>query len=182
VPEPLLRITRDLAAKTGETVCVGAASGMNVVFLEVIQSRERVRYAAEVGQRIPIHATASGQAIMSQWTANQRNAILRKVQFERYGEGTPMSIEAVEDQLRAGLHRGWFRSASNYSVDLGGVALPIVTSGRVFSLTVGAPIHRIESIMYETACLAHEVVGDHLGASFLKSEVRDLASPPVNRS
>ena len=181
VPAPLLRITHDLAAKTGETVCVGAASGMSVVFLEVVQSSARVRYAAEVGQRIPIHATASGQAIMSQWTENQRNTILRKVVFERFGSGTPMSIEAVEDQLRAGLHRGWFRSASNYSVDLGGVSVPIVTSGRIFSLTIAAPIQRIESIMYETACLAHEVIGDHLGASFLATQVKGLLTPPANR-
>lgn len=182
VPEPLLRIARDLAAKTGETICIGAASGMSVVFLHVIQSSARVRYAAEVGQRIPIHATASGQAIMSQWTENQRDTILRKVAFERYGSGTPMSIEAVEDQLRTGLNRGWFRSVSNYSVDLGGVSLPIVTSGRIFSLTIGAPIHRIEKIMYETACLTHEIVGNHLGASFLKDEIQDLTTPPVNQS
>ncbi len=118
---------------------------------------------------------------MSQWTENQRNAILRKIVFERYGSGTPMSIEAVEGQLRAGLHRGWFRSASNYSVDLGGVSVPIVLSGRVFSLTVAAPIHRIENIMYETARLVHDVIGEHLGASFLATEVKGLATPPANR-
>lgn len=181
LPEPLLRIMRDLAAKTGETVCIGAASGMSVVFLDVVQSAARVRYAAEIGQRIPVHATASGQAIMSQWTENQRNTILRKVVFERYGSGTPMSIEAVEGALRAGLHRGWFRSASNYSVDLGGVSVPIVTSGRIFSVTIGAPIQRIEGIMFEIARLAHEVIGNHLGASFLATEVTGLATPPSNR-
>lgn len=181
VPEPLLRIMRDLAARTGETICVGAASGMSVIFIEVMQSSARIRYAAEVGQRIPIHATASGQAIMSQWTENQRNAVLRKVVFERYGSGTPMSIEAVEDQLRTGLHRGWFRSSSNYSVDLGGVSLPIVTAGRIFSMTIAAPINRMENIMYETACLAHEVVGQHLGATYLKTEVRNLTTPPLSR-
>ena len=61
------------------------------------------------------------------------------------------------------------------------VSVPIVLSGRVFSLTVAAPIHRIENIMYETARLVHDVIGEHLGASFLATEVKGLATPPANR-
>ncbi|SMH36167.1 IclR family transcriptional regulator [Mesorhizobium australicum] len=181
VPEPLLRLARDLAARTDETICVGAASGMSVVFLEVIQSSQRVRYAAEVGQRIPIHATASGQAIMSQWGEAQRNAVLRKVVFERYGSGTPMSIEAVEDQMRAGLHRGWFRSASNYSVDLGGISVPIAASGRVYAVTVAGPLNRIENAMFRIAGEVHEAIARHFGPSYLKTEIGNLTTPPLDR-
>src|SRR5690606_10648116 len=92
VPETLVRLAMDLNQLTGETVCIGGASGNYLIFLEVIQSKAIVRYAAEVGQRIPLHATASGHSILSQWPARQRSAILRKVTFERYGSGTPMSV------------------------------------------------------------------------------------------
>lgn len=178
VPEPLLRLARELADCTGETVCIGAAAGTSVVFLEAIQSPSRVRYAAEVGQRIPLHATASGQSIISQWPEPQRAALLRKVVFERYGSGTPMSVEAVEDQIRAGLHRGWFRSASNYSVDLGGVSLPIAEGGRIYSLTVAGPLNRVEHIMPAIARTMHDAIGRHLGADYLASRIRGLTTPP----
>lgn len=178
LPESVLRLARDLNNRTGETVCIGAAAGTSVVFLEVIQSSARVRYAAEVGQRIPIHATASGHSIISQWSESRRSALLRKVVFERYGSGTPMSVEAVEDQIRAGLHRGWFRSASHYSVDLGGVSLPIVIEGRIYSVTVAGPLNRIEPIMPSLARDMHEAVGHHFGSDYLTTQIEGLTAPP----
>lgn len=178
LPDSVLRLARDLGERTGETVCVGAAAGTSVVFLEVIQSSARVRYAAEVGQRIPIHATASGQSILSQWPEAQRAALLRKVVFERYGSGTPMSVEAVEDQMRAGLHRGWFRSASNYSVDLGGVSLPIAEGGRIYALTVAGPLNRVEVLMPAIAREMHEAIGRHFGPDYLRTQIHGLTVPP----
>ncbi len=178
LPEALLRLARDLAGTTGETVCIAAAAGMSAVFLEAIPSPQRVRYAAEVGQRIPLHATASGQAILSQWPEGQRAALLRKVVFERYGAGTPMSVEAVEDAIRAGLHRGWFRSASNYSVDLGGVSVPVPAGGRLHAVTVAGPLNRVEGIMPELARQTHEAIARHLGPGYLATHARGLATPP----
>ena len=180
LPEVLARLATELREETGETVCVGSASGTSVVFLEVLQSSARIRYAAEVGQRIPLHATASGQAIISQWPQRQRAALLTKVVFERYGSGTPMSVEAVEDQIRAGLFRGWFRSASNYSVELGGVALPVNLSGRMFSLTVAGPLPRVETRMPEFARTMHAAIGRHLGPAYLSTQIKDLTTPPLD--
>ncbi|RRH74232.1 IclR family transcriptional regulator [Falsigemmobacter faecalis] len=178
LPEQLLRLARDLASRTGETICLGSASGQKVVFLEVIPSAQRVRYAAEVGQRVPLHATASGHAILSQWSASQRDAFLRRVSFERYGAGTPMSLEAVESQMNAGLMRGWFRSASNYSVDLGGVALPVLIAGRIYSVTVAGPLNRITGEMSAIAREMHDAVALHFGRDYLTTEIRGLTTPP----
>lgn len=180
LPDSLVRLAGDLNERTAETICVGSASGASVIFLEVIQSKARVRYAAEVGQRIPLHATASGQAIMSQWPTRQRTALLRKVVFERYGAGTPMSVEAVEDQIRSGLFRGWFRSASNYSLDLGGVSLPIAISERMFSVTVAGPLNRIEARMPEIAKTMHATVAQHFGPRYLADEIKGLTTPPLD--
>lgn len=178
VPEELIRLGQDLRDLTGETICIGAAAGMSVVFLDVIPSPERVRYAAEVGQRIPIHSTASGWSILSQWTDSQRASLLRKVEFERYGEGTPMSVEAVEDRIRSGLHNGWFKSASSYSVDLGGVSIPMIVAERVYCFTVAGPLNRVEERMPEIARQVHDAVGRHFGAEYLARTVPNLTTPP----
>lgn len=181
IPETLSRLAHELSEATGETLCIGTATGMSVVFLEVIQSNARIRYAAEVGQRIPLHATASGQAIISQWSPRQRSMLLRKVVFERYGSGTPMSVEAVEDQIRAGLFRGWFRSASNYSVELGGVSLPVIISERIFSITVAGPLNRVEAHMPDIARTMHAAIGRHLGPRHLSDVVKNLTVPPLDK-
>ena len=178
VPEELIRLGQELRDLTGETVCIGAAAGQSVVFLEVLASPARVRYAAEVGQRIPIHATASGWSILSQWTASQRASLLRKVEFERYGEGTPMSVDAVEDRIRSGLHNGWFKSASSYSVDLGGVSIPLIVANRVYSFTVAGPLNRVEERMPELARTIHDAVTRHFGADYLATAIPNLTTPP----
>lgn len=181
VPETLVRLATDLNHRTGETVCICSASGNFLIFMEVIQSKAIVRYAAEVGQRIPIHATASGHSILSQWPARQRSALLRKVTFERYGSGSPMSVEAVEDQIRSGLYRGWFRSASNYSVDLGGVSLPMIIAERIFSVTVAGPLNRMDGRMLETAQVMHEAIGRQFGPRYLSETIKGLTVPPLDQ-
>lgn len=181
LPEELARLTRDLSASTGETALVAAPSGMHAIFLNVVQSPAEVRYVAHVGDRIPLHATASGQSILSQFPEAQRHSLLRKVVFERYGDGTPMSVEVVEDSIRQSLHRGWFRSASGYSRDLGGVSVPIVLGVRIFSLTVAGPLFRFAEKMPETAAEMHRAIGLQFGPNFLAETVPTLASPPAMR-
>lgn len=179
VPDEILKLARYLRDTTSETVCIGAAAGMSVVFLEVIDSPARVRYAAESGQRVPIHSTASGWSILSQWSPSQRASLLRKVEFERYGSGTPMSVDAVEDRIRVGLHRGWFKSASAYSVDLGGVSIPLIFSDRIYAITVAGPLNRVEAIMPEIAVRMHDAIGSHFGADYLTTQIKGLSSPPI---
>ena len=66
VPDSLRNILRRLSEATGETIWVSAPSGLFAVFLDVIESPAAVRYAAAPGKRVPIHVTASGQALLSQ--------------------------------------------------------------------------------------------------------------------
>lgn len=178
VPADLLALARTLNARTQETVCIGAASTGSLIYLEVVLSSERVRYAGEVGQRIPLHATAAGMAVLSQWPAAQRLAHLRKVEFERYGPGTPMGVEAVETEIRTSLQRGWFKSASNYSVDLGAVALPLPLQGRIFAVTVAGPLGRLADRMPRLAATLHAAIAEHLGEDYLTRSIKGLTTPP----
>lgn len=178
VPPELQALAVALNEVSGETVCIGAASAGSLIYLEVVLSAERVRYAGEVGQRIPLHATAAGMAVLSQWPAAQRSALLRKVEFERYGPGTPMGVEAVETEIRTSLYRGWFKSASNYSVDLGAVALPLVLHGRIFAVTVAGPLGRLVDRMPRLAALLHATIAEHLGEDYLRRTIKGLTTPP----
>jgi len=179
LPEEVNRLLRDLAEITGETVGITAASGTHVVFLEVIPSRHPIAYQAYVGKQLPLHATASGQAILSQMPPSQVASLLRRTVFERYGEGTPMSIEEIETQIKQSLHRGWFSSASAYTQDLGGVAVPLVLNGRIFSFTVAGPLFRIGNHMDVIARQMHEGVSRHLGPDYFATHVPNLYRLPV---
>lgn len=151
VPEALTTLVHKLAEDTGETVWVSAPSRLHAVMLYVVESRAPVRYAARPGDRVPIHATASGQALLSRMPSRDVEVILRKVDYVRYGSGTPVTRAEVLKDLAEGEARGWFASASNYSADLGGVAKPVAMAGRVFAITVAGPLFRVGGRMEETA-------------------------------
>lgn len=174
VSENIRRLLEELWDKAGETICFTALSGQYAVFLDAIESLEAVRYSVKVGDRLPLHATASGMAILSQLTEAQRGSILRKAKFERHGEGTLMSVEAVEDAVRASLLRGYFQSASAYSRGLGGVAVPLVLGDRVFAVTIAGPLFRVENRVDEFANLLHRVTAKHLGADYFAKNVANL--------
>lgn len=176
--EVLLNLLSDVAAKTGETVWIAAPSGQHAIFLEVIESKASVRYTAKVGTRVPLFATATGQAIISQMTPTQRAAVLRKAVFKRYGEGTPMSIEAVEASIRQSLNRGWFVSSSAFTPDLGGIGVPIVFEGRIFAMTVAGPWFRVGERLDEFARILHEAIALHLGPDYLRKTLKGLPPHP----
>lgn len=163
LPEPLLAMMSELAAQTGETVFIAASSGMFAVFLDVIESPASIRYVAAPGKRVPIHATASGQALLAQMTEHDLNVLLRKVQFERYGSGTPMSEHEVRDELDQGKRRGWFQSASHYSPDLGGVSVPVTVGLRAYSVTVAGPLFRVQDKADAHAGLLQQALRRHFG-------------------
>ena len=174
MPEELSRIVQRLARETGETVWVSASSGLYAVFLDVAESNAAVRYAASTGNRVPIHITASGQALLSQMASRDVEVILRKVSFENTGVNAPKLIDEVKQQLEEGRARGWFRSAANYSADLGGVSLPILMNEHIYSVTVAGPLFRVATKDQEHAAQIYRAVAGELGADHCRDTLKDF--------
>ena len=159
LPPSLHRLLLDLAKATGETVYVAAPAGDRVVFLDVVESPSAIRYFAEVGKRLPIHATATGRAILAQYSAAERQSILGKIKFERYQPNTPMSITAVEAEITHGLKQGWFLGATQFTSDVMGLAVMLPLAGRPLSLSIGGPIFRMEKRMPDLGAMLRDAAG-----------------------
>lgn len=174
LPEQLRVILRNLASRTGETVWISAPSGAFAVFLDVVESDAPIRYAATPGKRVPIHVTASGQALLSQMTERDREVLLRKATFGGYGPNAARSVEEVRTQMAEGCARGWFYSSSFYSRDLGGVSVPVVIGDRVYAVTVAGPIFRVKDKSAKHAALIYQAVADELGADHTGETLKDI--------
>jgi IclR family transcriptional regulator, acetate operon repressor len=151
----------DLAAQTGETVAIAAPAGTMAVFIDVVESSEPIRYFAQVGHRIPIHATASGRALLLQYAEDERDALYRKIEFRQYGASTPISIAAVEAELRTSLERGTCQSFGDYSRDLAGIAIPLASGDRRLSVVVAGPEFRVKPRTDEIAALLARTILRH---------------------
>jgi IclR family acetate operon transcriptional repressor len=153
--EPLPPWTRlvltELAADTGETVAIGGAAGIRAVFLDVVESSASVRYFAQIGHRIPIHASSTGRALLLQYPLEERMALYRKIEFKQFGPKTPISIDMVEAELRRSVERGYCESYADFSADLAGVAMPLGLPERRLSVVVAGPMFRMQARMPEVA-------------------------------
>jgi DNA-binding IclR family transcriptional regulator len=163
LPDALRRIIRKLADETQETVWISAPGGMFAVFLDVIESQSSVRYAAEPGKRVPIHITATGQALLSKFSEQDRQIVLRKASFGSFGPNAPTNVEDVIQQIEVGQARGWFDSASHFSPDLGGVSVPVELSNRIFAITVGGPLFRVQDKTETHASAIRLAIADEIG-------------------
>lgn len=165
LPPALGSALAEIAQRTGETSVIAAPAGTHAVFLQVIESPRAVRYAAAVGKRVPIHATATGRALLSLHAPAERAALLGRVSWEPYTDTTLRSADAVEADIAASLARGWFESRGGFTADLGGVAVPLRLDGGRYAVLVAGPVGRVAPRHPELAAVVREALSAHLATA-----------------
>lgn len=137
----LLEALRD---ETGETLILAGAEGTSAVFLDVVESPADIRYIANVGQRLPIHVTAAGRALLAQYPAAERGAILRRIKYQAYERADFLSAAAVEAEIAASEQTGWHVNLAGFAAGVAGIAVPFPFRGRRNAVVLGGPLARIE--------------------------------------
>jgi len=133
-----------LCAECGETVDLAALDGTQVIYLQVIESPQRVKIAAAVGQRLPIHCTASGKAFLAFMPEEQVRDLVQEG-LTRYTDNTKDSPASLFEDLRATCERGFAMSEQEYEQDINAVAAPVLDSiGQpVLTIAVVGPSFRL---------------------------------------
>jgi IclR family transcriptional regulator, acetate operon repressor len=161
LPEFAPALVGALSAETGETAAIGAPAGINAIFVDVHESPAVVRYFAQVGHRLPIHATSTGRALLAQYTREERFALYRRVEFRQWSPTTPLSVDAVEAELQHAAERGYHQSLADFSPDLAGVALPLPVGDRRLSVVVAGPMFRMLDRLAPVAEVIRRAVKRH---------------------
>lgn len=151
VPEALCKAAEEVAAATGETVAVAAPAGTNAVFLYVVESTAAVRFSAEVGYQLPIHATSCGRALLAQYSPTERASLLKRARFDKYTSRSLLTVEQVEAEIKRAATRGWHENIEGHSSDLTGVSLPVGLGDRRLAIVVGGPTGRMRPRIPEIA-------------------------------
>jgi DNA-binding IclR family transcriptional regulator len=116
-----------LSAECGETVDLAILDDTHVIYLLVVESVQRVKIAAAVGERLPACCTATGKAFLAFLPAEQVHAILDKGSGQ-YRDGTPVSLPNLCRDLQATRERGYAISEQEYEQDINAVAAPILNA------------------------------------------------------
>ncbi len=168
LPESVHELLIDLMKRTGETVMLAAPEGTSVTLLDVVETPADIRYIVNVGQRLPIHVTAAGRAILAQYSAAERAATLNRIKYRSYEKEAFMTPESVEADIQESAAKGWYVNPGVYQSGVAGVAVPFPFGDRRYAIVLGGPVSRIEGRSEELGKLLRKAVRQFL---------RDLPTP-----
>ena len=151
---PLLEKLRD---ETGETVLLAKRLERQAVYLIVLDSLHSIRYSPKVGEFRPLHASASGKALLGSVAPALRNALLSGMKLPRVTSRTITSRAALEADLGEGRARGWYVTHGESVADLMAVAVPVTVTGETYSVALAGPMHRLDSALPRYAKLLVEL-------------------------
>jgi DNA-binding IclR family transcriptional regulator len=163
LPPEVHGLLHDIMVLTGETAMCAVSMDTFAVIIDAEQSLQDIRFVARIGTRVPIHATPSGRALLSQYKEADRARLLRKVSFVPYQQDTLLSADDVERDIASSLQRGFFESRSGFTQDVAAVAVPMTLGGRKLSISVGGPAYRFSLRMAEVGAIMKSSVDRFLG-------------------
>ena len=173
---------KGLSKEYGETVDLSVLDGSHVIYLEVIESPQRVKLAAAIGQRLPAYFTASGKAILAFTPEEQVRKTLAENFAEHKGEAGLTISRALKDLVKTA-ERGYAISEQEYEDQINAVAAPIFDDDRrpIASIAIVGPSFRLsrdrlpelgESIRKIADEISHDVGMTALSAGAAKTRRR----------
>jgi IclR family KDG regulon transcriptional repressor len=171
-----------LSAECGETVDLAVLDGTHVIYLQVIESLQRVKIAAAVGQRLPAYCTASGKAFLAFLPDEQVREILPE-KLTRYTENTCVTLPGLIKDLRATRERGFAISEQEFEKDINAVAAPILDDSGypVAVIAVAGPSYRLSreqmNTLGKSIRQATEAIAREGGLAIFSAIISNSATP-----
>lgn len=140
-----LPFLRKLNHQTRETIHLTVRHGLSAVYVEKLDSPERLRIYSRIGASVPLHCTAVGKVMLAYMPIEEQNRVLSELDLKRL---TPNSVGSLPD-LRAELFRvrknGYATDLEEHELHIRCAAAPIWDySGSVqSSLSITAPAFRM---------------------------------------
>jgi DNA-binding IclR family transcriptional regulator len=133
-----------LRAATRETVILGKRQKAEIVYLEVLESPEVIRYSARPGDTKPLHSTCIGKALLSALGSDELRALLADQGMARITAATITDVEDLVADIEQGRRRGCFVTRGENVPDVSAYALPVAINNELFGLAVAGPSHRMD--------------------------------------
>ncbi|MBN9739112.1 IclR family transcriptional regulator [Pseudonocardia sp. P1] len=145
-----LPVLHELQLVTGETIHLAAPDGRDLVLIERLDTAHRLRAFLPLGHRIPLHASATGQAYLAACPDAEIDAYLQGP-LPPSTRFTVTDPDTLRNRLAGVRERGWSVNPEGLSDGIAAVGAAIVgTDGRpVGSLSVSGPTVRMTADVFD---------------------------------
>ncbi len=153
---PLLQRLRDACR---ETVILGKRQGDKVIYLQVVESENSIRYTAKPGEFKPLHSSSIGKAMLGSLKEAEMRAAVADLELASVTRSTLVDTEALIDDLLESKRRGYFLTRGENVSDVWAVATYLNVNAETLGIAIAGPQHRMESTLNESAQLLLAVAG-----------------------
>lgn len=139
-------VMEDLERSCGETVALCSLVGQSVVYLELVESTQRIRYSAPLRERRPLYPTSAGKCFLAHFPERRLASYLENFEAGRR--------EAILQEMAKIRREGVAYNIGETVPDVAAVASPILVRGRpVACINVAGPMDRFAGKLSEAGAL-----------------------------
>ena len=154
---PHLEALRDAS---GETVIVGTRQGDQVLYLEVLEGSQTIRYSARPGDFKPLHSSSIGKALLSAGPRDGIETLMRKAPLSPITPKTITQADRLKADLDEGRARGYFTTHGENVADVMALATALEVDGMAIGIAIAGPSYRMEDAMDALAARLLATAGD----------------------
>ncbi|MFZ5779832.1 MAG: IclR family transcriptional regulator [Pseudomonadota bacterium] len=144
IAQHILPFLDKLRDTTGETVILGKLQGLGVVYLDIVESQQAIRYSMKVGTVRELHASSIGKAILAAMDDQPRDRLLGQLKYPRLTDRSLRSRSQLEQNIEEGRRRGYWTNVGESSPDVMGIAQSVRIFGDLYGIALVGPMPRFE--------------------------------------
>jgi IclR family acetate operon transcriptional repressor len=143
--ERMTPVLERLRSETQETVILGKRQKDQIIYLEVLESPQTIRYSSRAGEFKPMHSTCIGKAMLGSLNASELAAWLKEHPLPKVTGNTITTQSRLLEDLRASVERGYFMTRGENVADVTAISVPLRVNNELLGLAVAGPSHRMDA-------------------------------------
>jgi len=166
---------QELQRITEETISLDIPNGHSRICIERIVSPQSLRWVKQLGEIMPFYASASGRVLLSFMSPEEKNEILKNMNFEQLTPYTITDPNVFHEELELSKSQGYAVSTGERVEGVSCVAAPIFgVKGEILgAITISGPSIRFSEqkiqehveLLMKTTKQISQAMGSHLSES-----------------
>lgn len=142
-------VMRDLLAKCNENIYISVLRGNNCVYIDGVEANQVVKVMSRIGNRLPLHATASGKVMLSNESEEDIMRYFPQEELKKYTENTITSRTKLLEDIKEAREKGYALDMEELDVGVRCVAAPIrdYTRKIIGAISISAPSLRMNDVL-----------------------------------
>jgi len=142
VAKSLHPILETLSHVTGETVDLSICRNLQMIFIDQVVGKQRLRAVSAIGESFPMSVTANGKAVLA---LKSENYIQKLIDHDRQSGILNKSQAVISKEIKQARQRGYGLDEGEHTPGIAAVGIAFKSAGSCYALSIPTPSSRFAS-------------------------------------